>query len=138
VRVLKIGSGDMMRRQNVELEEADLDLIVGIPAPIRRKMGIQDIDYVVCIGRDSIFLFKKFFPQQLLTLSMLLLTLVTMFGTLTESKMMILIIVITFFIALPFLILTLFSEQRIRVDQESEKQRTVRTKAASNQYPKSD
>jgi hypothetical protein len=123
VRVLKIDSADMMRKQNVELKEADLDLVVGVPAPIRRRLKIQNIGYIVYLERSSAFLFKKFFPQQLLTLGMLLLTLVTMIGTLTENRMVISVVVAAFFVALPFIILVLFNEQRIKVDKRLKRNR---------------
>lgn len=70
---MRIDTFELMKETNILDSETDLDLIVGIPAPLRQKLGIGDIETEVTVARDTVFLFNKRLNIQMLSVLGLLL-----------------------------------------------------------------
>ena len=52
-----------------------IELSIGIPAHVRRKLGVTDIQSSVKVNRDTAFIFKSSFNEQLVPLILTLLSL---------------------------------------------------------------
>ena len=70
---MKIDSFELMKETNIVDSEIDIDIMVGIPAPLRSQLGIGDIETEVTIKRDTMFLFNKNLNIQMLSVLGLLL-----------------------------------------------------------------
>ena len=66
-RVMQIDSYELMKETNIIDSENDLDLMAGIPAPLRRELGIGDLETEITIRRDTFFLFAKNLNIQMLS-----------------------------------------------------------------------
>lgn len=76
-RVLELEDKDSFRATNLP---TSVDLMVGIPINLRKKLGISNIESIVKIDRDTPFLFVKSLSEQVLPL------LITLTASLIVSK----------------------------------------------------
>ncbi|SCW46004.1 hypothetical protein SAMN02910456_01234 [Ruminococcaceae bacterium YRB3002] len=71
---MEIDSLEMMSQQNILFSEADFDTMVGIPSPLRRQLGVHDVETEVNVVRDTGFIFAKNVNIQLLPILALIFT----------------------------------------------------------------
>ena len=71
---LQIDSFELVDDTNILTGIESLDVIVGVPAPIRSYLGIDDIETGITVRRDTEFLLKKNLNIQLMPLAALILT----------------------------------------------------------------
>ncbi|MBQ3003167.1 MAG: hypothetical protein IJD82_05500 [Clostridia bacterium] len=61
-RVLELGDAEAFAETNLPISP---DLAVGIPAHIRKRLGVLDLSSSVKIDRDTAFIFKKSINEQI-------------------------------------------------------------------------
>jgi hypothetical protein len=115
LRVYKAGSVKQMEATNKIDPSFELDLMIGIPAHIRREMGIQDLGFVVTVKRDTVFLFKKYIGPQVLTLIVFFFAVIQTAATVTQNKLILIILMLACAALLPVLSLVMFSSLRAKV-----------------------
>lgn len=107
-KVLEMGNLEQVKETNIVTKEADIDILVGIPAHLRKELGLDNINIALRIERDTNYLFMKNLHIQFMPLIALLFTLIQTISNLT-------IVILTFIVFLPFVIYIIFSEQRYKV-----------------------
>ena len=112
---MKIDSFNLMKETNILDSEDDLDIIVGIPAPLRDKLDIGDIETEVTIVRDTPFLFRKNLNIQLLSVLGLLLAVFQIGDGHILIKSLICVVM------LPVIILISLSQERSKVANSKKK-----------------
>ena len=115
--VMGIDDVEKMRQTNIRVNDGDLELMVGIPAPIRNKLGITDIDTTLKVDRDCRYLMKKNSNLQLVPLAALFLT-VLQLGEL-EWWIRLLICVV----ASPIVMFITLSEERNKIGKKRKHRR---------------
>lgn len=110
---MKIDTFGQMKETNILDSETDLDVIVGIPAPLRQELGICDVETEVVVARDTVFLFNKNLNIQMLSVLGLLLT---VFQIGNGAYMLKAIISLSL---LPFIIYISLSRERSKVKQNT-------------------
>lgn len=110
---MRIDTFELMKETNILDSETDLDIIVGIPAPMRHELGIGDVETEVVVARDTVFLFNKNLNIQMLSVLGLLLT---VFQIGNGAYMLKAIISLSL---LPFIIYISLSRERSKVKQNT-------------------
>ena len=109
---MKMDSYDLMKETNIIDSETDLDIAVGIPAPLRKQLGIGDIETEVCVIRDTPFIIKKNLNIQLLSVLGLLLAVFQIGG---NSNCLIMIKIAVCIVMLPVILMVSLSQERSKV-----------------------
>ncbi len=117
-RAMKIDSFEFMQQTNILFCERDLDLIVGVPAPIRRKLGIEDVETEVIVERDTKYLFFKNLNIQLISVLGLLLAVFQIGDNHYKVK------TVMCFALLPFIIWASLSQERSKVKKYKKNKKT--------------
>ena len=112
---MKIDTYDLMKETNIINSHTDLDLVVGIPAPIRKELGIGDIETEVTVERDTVFLFNKNINVQMLSVLGLFLA-VFQIGEGNVLKKIIICVAL-----LPIIIYASLSQERSKVKKYGKK-----------------
>lgn len=107
-KVLEMENLEQVKETNIVTKEADIDILVGIPAHLRKELGLDNINIALRIERDTNYLFMKNLHIQFMPLIALLFTLIQTISNLT-------IVILAFIVFLPFVIYIIFSEQRYKV-----------------------
>ena len=98
---------------NTIAREADIDPLVGIPASMRRSLGVCDLDEAVLVERDTGYLFRKNLNAQFMPVLLFFLAIVQtgyLFGTVVLGYSLLASVV-----GLPIIAFIMFSEQRAKV-----------------------
>ena len=112
-RALSIDSLERIRETNTIAREADIDPIVGIPAFMRRDLGVCDLDEAVLVERDTGYLFTKNLNAQFMPMILFFLAVIQtgfLFGSVVLGYVLSVSIV-----GLPIIAFIVFSEQRAKV-----------------------
>lgn len=112
-RALPIDSLERIRETNTIAREADIDPIVGIPAFMRRDLGVCDLDEAVLVERDTGYLFAKNLNAQFMPVLLFFLAVIQtgfLFGSVVLGYVLLVSI-----IGLPLIAFIVFSEQRAKV-----------------------
>ena len=112
-RALPIDSLERIRETNTIAREADIDPIVGIPAFMRRDLGVCDLDEAVLVERDTGYLFAKNLNAQFMPVLLFFLAVIQtgfLFGSVVLGYALLVSI-----IGLPLIAFIVFSEQRAKV-----------------------
>lgn len=113
--VMSIDSKELMQQTNIFLDDGDLELVVGIPAPIRASLGIKDVETSVTVRRDCRYLFKKNANLQIVPLAALFISLLQIPAGDLWLKLLICII------ASPFIVYATLSQERNKIDKRKKK-----------------
>ena len=109
---MKMDSYDLMKETNIIDSETDLDITIGIPAPLRKQLGIGDIETEVSVIRDTPFIIKKNLNIQMLSVLGLLLA---VFQIGSSSQRLLLIKIAVCIVMLPVIIMISLSQERSKV-----------------------
>ena len=112
-RALPIDSMERIMETNTIAREADIDPLVGIPASMRRSLGVCDLDEAVLVERDTGYLFRKNLNAQFMPVLLFFLAIVQtgyLFGTVVLGYSLLASVV-----GLPIIAFIMFSEQRAKV-----------------------
>lgn len=112
-RALPIDSLERIRETNAIAREADMDPVVGIPAFMRRDLGVCDLDEAVLVERDTGYLFAKNLNAQFMPMILFILAVIQtgyLFGSVVLGYVLSVSIV-----GLPIIAFIMLSEQRAKV-----------------------
>lgn len=107
-KVLAMENLEQIKQTNIISKEADMDTMIGIPAHLRKELGIENINIAITIERDTNYLFMKNLHIQFMPLIALLFTLIQTISNLA-------IVILLFLVFLPIVIYIIFSEERYKV-----------------------
>ena len=102
-RVLELDSEDSFLKTN---RPVPIDLVIGIPIHIRKRLGIDDLTSAIKIDRDTIFIFKKSINEQVVPI------LLTLFSANLFSDSSILVSAMLSLIAVPIVLYFNLSSKR--------------------------
>ena len=114
---LQIDSFELVDDTNILTGIENLDIIVGVPAPIRSYLGIDDIETGITVRRDTEFLLKKNFNIQLMPLAALILT-VFQLDALSYPIQILICILLS-----PFIMYATLSQERNKVKRKNPQQK---------------
>lgn len=107
-KVMAIDSIIQIKETNIINDDSDEDLIAGIPAHLRKKLGVNNINTTISIERDTLYLFRKNLNIQFLPIIALLFTLLQTFENYA-------LVFTCFFAFLPLVMFIVFSSERNKV-----------------------
>ena len=115
---MRMDSYELMKETNIIDSETDLDITVGIPAPLRKQLGIGDIETEVSVIRDTPFIIKKNLNIQMLSVLGLLLA---VFQIGSHSRRLVMIKTAICVVMLPVIIMISLSQERSKVDKPNQR-----------------
>lgn len=107
-KAMIIDSFEFMKKTNILSGESELETMIGIPAHIRRRLRIGDLETVVTVKRDSPYLFIKNLNIQFLPVIALWLTLFQISDDYLKMS-------VIFLVCLPFVVYIMLSTERSKV-----------------------